>query len=69
MPKYCIAFKTSEGPFLHHVVETDTPEIALRFFFNEYAPTSNYTKDEEGFSYFREDFSDSDNPQGSIIPI
>jgi hypothetical protein len=43
-------------------------DSALRFFFNQYV-TSGYTQDSEGFSYFKEDFSDAENPLGSIQEI
>jgi len=69
MPKFAIAFKTADGPFIHQVVETETKDIALRYFFNEFAPTGSYTKDEEGYSYFHDDFLDPDQPQGSILAL
>lgn len=68
MPRYSIAFITPKPSLLHHVVEMDSRDSALRFFFNQYV-TNGYTKDSEGFSYFKEDFSDPENPLGSIQEI
>jgi len=68
MPRYSIAFITPKPTLLHQVVEMDSRDSALRFFFNQYV-TSGYTQDSEGFSYFKEDFSDAENPLGSILEI
>lgn len=46
----------------------DSRESALRFFFNQFV-NHGYSQDSEGFSYFKEDFSDSDNPLGSILEV
>jgi hypothetical protein len=68
MPKYAIAFASQKPAIIHHVVEMDTRESALRFFFNQYVG-DGYSKDAEGFSYFKEDFSDPENPLGSILEL
>lgn len=68
MPKYAIAFVSSKPSVVHHVVEMDSRETALRFFFNQFVG-DGYSKDAEGFSYFKEDFSDPENPLGSILEI
>lgn len=68
MPRYSIAFITPKPSLLHHVVEMDSRDSALRSFFNQYV-TVGYTQDSEGFSYFKEDFSDSENPLGSMLEI
>lgn len=46
----------------------DSRESALRFFFNQYV-SQGYSKDNEGFSYFKEDFLDAENPLGSILEV
>lgn len=68
MPRYSIAFITPESALLHQVVEMDSRESALRFFFNQFV-ASDYTKDAEGYSYFKEDFSDPVSPMGSILEL
>ena len=68
MPKYAIAFVTPKPSLVHQVVEMDSRESALRLFFNQHI-THGYTQDAEGFSYFKEDFSDPENPLGSILEI
>jgi hypothetical protein len=68
MPRYAIAFITPKPSLVHHVVEMDSRDSALRFFFNQFV-TNGYSKDSEGFNYFKEDFSDAENPLGSIVEI
>ena len=68
MPKYAIAFHSSEGKFYHKLVELETESAALRFFFTNYV-NDNYTKNEEGFNYFSEDFKDPDEPMGNILEV
>jgi hypothetical protein len=68
MPRYAIAFISPKPSLLHQVVEMDSRESALRFFFNQYV-SQGYSKDNEGFSYFKEDFQDAENPLGSILEI
>lgn len=68
MPRYAIAFYTRNREFLHKVVEMDSREAALRFFFQNFVK-EEYSKDEEGYSYFSEDFNDPEAPQGNILQI
>lgn len=68
MPKYAVAFAATKPALIHQVVEMDSREAALRFFFNTYVG-DGYSKDAEGFSYFKEDFADPDSPLGSIIEV
>lgn len=65
MPNYSIAFKTPDGHFIHESVETENEEAALRSFFFKYID-QQYSKDEEGFSYFKEDFDDPESPAGTL---
>jgi hypothetical protein len=68
MPRYAIAFISPKPALIHQLVEMDSRESALRFFFNQYV-TQGYTQDSEGFSYFKEDFLDGDNPLGNILEV
>jgi hypothetical protein len=68
MPKFAIAFHSPQDNFVHKIVEMDTREAAVNFFFHNYVG-DEYTKDDEGYNYFSEDFNDSDSPLGSIIDI
>jgi len=68
MPKYSIAFHPSSNNFIHKIVEMDSEESAIRFFFKNYVE-DGYTSDDEGFAYFSEDFNDTEDPLGSIITI
>ena len=68
MPRYAIAFVSPKSSIIHHVVEMDSRESALRFFFNSFVDTE-YSKDAEGYSYFKEDFADPKAPMGSILEI
>ncbi len=68
MPKYAIAFASTKPAVILQLVEMDSRESALRYFFNQFVG-DGYSKDAEGFSYFKEDFSDSENPLGSILEV
>ena len=68
MSLYAIAFHSSQKDFLHKIVEMDSREAALRYFFTNFVG-DEYTKDDEGYNYFIEDFQDSKDPQGSILEI
>ena len=68
MPRYAIAFHAPSGPFIHKVVELDSREAALRFFFQNHV-VEEYTRDDEGYSYFLEDFNDPASPLGSVIEV
>ena len=68
MPRYAIAFASSQPGIIHQLVEMDSRESALRFFFNQHVG-DGYSKDAEGYSYFKEDFSDPEHPLGSILEV
>ncbi len=68
MPKYAIAFITPKPSLVQKVVEMDSKEAALRFFFQQHVGTS-YSQDAEGYSYFIEDFNNPDEPMGSILEV
>lgn len=70
MARFAIAFiaPTDKTPLKHQVVEAADQETALRSFFGAEA-AEFYSNDDQGYFYFREDFSDRTNPGGSIIAI
>ena len=68
MPRYAIAFHLPGENLVHKVVDMDSEESALRFFYSNYLG-EKYTKDDEGFNYFAEDFNDPDNPLGNILEM
>jgi len=68
MPKFVIAFHGEEQTFLHKIIEMDTKEASLMFFFKNHVE-GQYSPDEEGYTYFREDFDDPDSPMGSILEL
>jgi hypothetical protein len=69
MPKYVIAYHSPKGPLTQEIVEMDSRESALRFFFMNYCSNEAYTQDEEGYVYFKEDFEDPLSPIGNILEI
>ena len=68
MPKYAIAFVTPKPSLIHKVVEMDSRDAALRFFFQQYGGPI-YSRDAEGYSYFLEDFNNPEEPLGSIVEV
>lgn len=68
MPRYAIAFMTAKPSLIHHFVDMDSRESALRFFFQNYVGDA-YSQDEEGFSYFKEDFFQADPPMGHVLEV
>jgi len=68
MPRYAIAFMTEKPSLIHRFVEMDSREAALRFFFSNYVGEF-YSPDEEGFSYFKDDFFHADTPMGNVLEI
>jgi len=68
MPRYAIAFVTAKSALLHKLVEMDSHEAALRFFFKNHVGDA-YTPDDEGYGYFKDDFTNAENPMGSILEV
>jgi len=73
MSKYVVAFITQgkRVQLRHAIVEGENRDAALRSFFTDGANgvNENYSNDEHGFLYFKEDFFDEHNPAGSIIEL
>ncbi|MCU0608564.1 MAG: hypothetical protein MUF22_02195 [Chitinispirillaceae bacterium] len=70
MSKYAVAFivPSKTVSLCHRIVEGETKEEALRKLFNEELK-ENYSDDDQGFFYFKEDFFDEHAPSGSIIEL
>ena len=66
--KYSIAFISPGNNLLHRVISAPGESEALTIFFKE-INLASYSQDEEGFSYFEEDFKLGDRPPGSIIKL
>ena len=69
MPKYSVVFIApgEKNKLIHRIIESPDQDSALKTFFSE-ETTEFYSNDEQGYFYFKEDFSDTSNPLGSIIP-
>ena len=70
MSKFAVAFvaPTEKSPLRHRILDAADKETALRAFFTDEA-AEFYSNDENGYMYFREDFSDVSNPSGSVIAL
>jgi hypothetical protein len=69
MPRYAIAFVTAKPELIHQIVEMDSRDSAVKFFFQQHSAAIGYTPDAEGFAYFMEDFNGPEEPMGSILEL
>lgn len=67
MPRFVIAEYNEAQGVVQRVLEASTPEEALRMYFDNYV--TSFSKNDEGFTYFKEDFFDKNCPFGSIIEV
>ncbi|HSQ43198.1 MAG TPA: hypothetical protein VLM37_13040 [Fibrobacteraceae bacterium] len=67
MPRFVLSFFSEVQGLRSQLLEAETQDAALRLFFEQDA--MDYSKNNEGFSYFREDFFDESRPLGSIVEI
>ena len=67
MKRFVISYFSNARGNLSHLVEADSQDAALRIFFDKYV--NDYSKDHEGFAYFREDFTDPDRPMGAAVEV
>jgi hypothetical protein len=67
MAKFAIAFFEENSGLKLKVVESDTKEAALRYFFDHHS--EGYSPNSEGYSYFKDDFLDSNKPFGAISEV
>jgi hypothetical protein len=68
MPRFSIAFISPGGNLMHRTVESPGEDEALRAFFNE-INLASYTRDDEGYNYFKEDFFEAKPRNGSLLPL
>ncbi|MFH1761172.1 MAG: hypothetical protein ABIA63_08725 [bacterium] len=68
MKRFALAFISPGSNLVHRIVEAENQEEALNIFFNTVNFIS-YTRDKEGFEFFKEDFLDTDLSSGSIIEL
>lgn len=67
MARYVVSFYTEARGTASQVIEAATRELALRQYFD--TNVTGYTKNNEGFVYFCEDFSDDERPMGAMVEI
>ena len=67
MAHFLIAFYDEDSGNSQKLVEAETKEKALEVFFAQ--GVSHYSKDHEGYAFFKEDFFDAQCPMGSIYEI
>jgi len=67
MQRYAVTFFSDSVGISLQVIEAESRDLALRSFFDSHV--TGYTKDNEGFAYFREDFNDADRPMGAVLEL
>ncbi len=68
MPRYAIAVTSTANKVIQKVIEGEGQDSALRKFFDENMATQ-YSNDDQGYFYFKEDFFDPKAPVGSILEV
>lgn len=68
MTKYSIAFISPETKLIHEIIDAENQEEALKDFFYSTRMLC-YSNDDDGYYYFKEDFSDHTQKDGSIIEL
>ncbi len=69
MARYAIAVAMPGGnKVIQKIFEGEGQEDALKKFFVEHM-ASNYSDDDQGYFYFKEDYFDPKAPVGSIVEI
>ena len=66
--KYSIAFISPGNNLMHRIIEAPDQDKALRHFFDE-INLASYSRDDDGFYYFREDFFETKPKSGSILEL
>ena len=64
---FLICWFDDNNGIISKTIEAESEVKALRMFFLHYIV--GYTKDDEGFAYFRDDFYDPARPYGAIFAI
>jgi hypothetical protein len=65
--RFVIAVYSEALGVVQKCMQADSQELALRLFFDE--NVQEYSKNEEGFTYFKEDFFESSHPIGAIVQV
>lgn len=68
MPRYAIAVISSKSKVVHKIVEGEGRDAALKKFFEENM-ADQYSNDDQGYYYFKEDYFDPHGPIGSMLEI
>jgi guanylate kinase len=70
MPNFSIAFvaPSKNTQLCHRIIEADNKEAALRRFFEEELK-EYYSEDDQGYFYFKEDFTDERTRIGNMIEL
>lgn len=64
MPRYVLSFYSDREGVFSKILEAPSKDEAKRLFFDLFV--SDYSKDAEGYAWFREDFDDEDKPLGAL---
>ncbi len=67
MPRFVIAYHSASSGTQIQVLDAESRDQALRAYFDRFSV--DYSKDSEGFAYFREDFEDPEQPAGALLEI
>jgi hypothetical protein len=68
MPRYAIAVLNSQSKVVQKIVEGEGQDAALKKFF-ETNMADQYSGDEQGYFYFKEDYFSPQGPMGSILEV
>lgn len=67
MPRYALSFYSDRLGVISKVLEANSKDEAMKTFFDLFI--ADYSKDLEGFAWFKEDFEDPDKPLGAVQEI
>jgi hypothetical protein len=67
MPRFAVSFFSDLHGMQATLVDASDREGALKKFFEK--EVKEYTKNGEGFAYFKEDFQDDTRPLGAVVEI
>lgn len=68
MGQYAVAVASAGGKVVQKIVEGEGRDAALRVFFNENM-ANQYSDDDQGYHYFKEDYFDPKAPLGSMLEV
>ena len=67
MNRFAVCFYSDSLGQIFKILEAENRDEVLKLFFDEFV--SGYTKDSEGFAWFKDDFFDNKMPMGVIEGI